>query len=343
MTNILKNKNQGSQEYQGHPEYPESNDKREILEGFKSPQKRISSKYLYDKRGSELFEQICDLDEYYLTRTEIDILNACVGEVANYISERATLLEFGSGSSVKTRILLDQLDTSEAMITYVPIDISKNFLLETAQKLEKEYTQVRISPICADFTQPLSIAEHLTDEEPDKDKKLVFFPGSTIGNFEPEKAQMLLKQTGLLLGRKGLLLIGVDLIKEASQLEAAYNDAKGVTAAFNLNLLTRLNLEYSADFNLSQFAHKAVFNRQESRMEMHLVSLTDQWVRIAETPFYLHQGETIHTENSYKYDFDAFEKISQESGFAVIHRWTDPNQLFAVYLLEATSHLSVVH
>jgi dimethylhistidine N-methyltransferase len=304
---------------------------KEILNGLKSEKKTISPKFLYDKHGSELFEQICELKEYYPTRTEIGILESYSNEISKLIGPRAHLIEFGSGSSKKTRLLINSLSQPS---TYIPIDISREFLYSTFLDLKKEYPYLRILPIYADFTQPLCFpSDALTLEF--EGKSVIFFPGSTLGNFEPQSALRLLSQSAQWLGRQGMMLVGIDLVKNREILEKAYNDPRGITAAFNLNLLRRINQELQGNFDLNQFRHHAYFNIQESRIEMHLMSQSQQDVSIQGEKLHFEKGESIHTENSYKYTPDSFERMAHASGFNKVQMWTDPQRLFAVYLLEA--------
>ncbi|MBI3544965.1 MAG: L-histidine N(alpha)-methyltransferase, partial [Deltaproteobacteria bacterium] len=243
--------------------------KDDVLEGLSLGQKAIPPKYFYDERGSALFERICELPEYYLTRTERGILETHIRSIVGGFGPRKTLLELGSGASLKTRLVLNEFKSCE---TYVPIDISEEFLFKTARALAREYPRIKINPVCADFLKPLRLPL-------DDGGRVLFFPGSTIGNFEPLDALKLLQNVARLLGRGGRMLLGVDLFKDVKVLEAAYNDSQGVTAAFNLNVLARMKNELGADFNLNAFNHRAFFNPEESRIEMHLESTLDQVVR----------------------------------------------------------------
>lgn len=300
----------------------------DVLAGLSKPLKTIAAKYFYDERGSELFEQICELDEYYLTRTETALLREHATEMAELLGDRCLLIEFGSGSGLKSKLLLGAV---KGVAAYVPIDISRTALVQSARELSLEFPELQISAVCADFTVPLALPDSLCAAAT---RRAGFFPGSTIGNFDPKDAVDLLSRIGALLESGGRLLIGVDVLKDAAILEPAYNDAKGVTAAFNLNLLIRINRELSANFNLKQFVHHAVLNREKSRVEMHLRSRVAQNVEVAGRTFYFRTGETIHTENSYKYSTENFERLALAAGFSVVRRWSDAKGLFAVYCLE---------
>lgn len=298
-------------------------------QGLARPQKKTPPKYFYDEKGSSLFERICDLPEYYVTHTEEKILAQNIGLIASRLAGRKSLVELGSGSSRKTRLLLD---SCAELRTYVPVDISADFLLQEAGKIEAEYARLKVIPVCADFTLPFSLPAECGS---DPRRVAAFFPGSTIGNFEPKEALRLFRSLSRLLEGGGRLLLGVDLVKDPAVLEAAYDDSSRVTAAFNLNLLGRMNRELGANFDLRAFAHRAFFNTEESRIEMHLVSLKDQLVRIGEDMFAFREGESIHTESSYKYEPARFEALVEEAGFGVVDRWTDERGYFAVYLIGA--------
>lgn len=297
----------------------------DVVRGLSRPQKRIPSKYFYDERGSELFEKITHLEEYYLTRTEKEILRVHVDEFARRLGPRAVIIEPGSGSSAKTRLLIDHCDK---LYAYVPVDISRRFLLEQAENLKEEYPELRVEPVVADYTRPFE----LPVEPESHRRRLIFFPGSTVGNFKPDEARAFLESLGGLLKAGDAMLIGVDLVKERRILEKAYNDSEGVTAAFNKNLLHRINRELKADFDPGAFAHGAFYNEAENRIEMHLKSLRAQTVHINGCGFDFAKGETIHTENSYKYTPKSFEKIC-EGIFRVEKVWTDPEELFSVQFL----------
>jgi L-histidine Nalpha-methyltransferase len=298
----------------------------DVLEGLSKRQKTLPCKYLYDARGSQLFDRICELPEYYPTRTEAAILRDHIGEIAGCFPYGAVLIEYGSGSSTKTRLLLDRVDDLSA---YVPVDICSDHLLRSARRLKARYPRLRVRPICADFTRPFRVPR--LDDRP----RAVFFPGSTIGNFGPEEAVGLLRSMAKVAGSGGGLLIGVDLLKSPAILEPAYDDASGVTAAFNLNLLARVNRELDGTFDLAAFAHRAVFNTVESRVEMHLVSRTEQVAKVGETAFHFEAGETIHTENSHKYSRESFAELARRGGWRVESVWTDASELFSVQYLVA--------
>lgn len=299
--------------------------REEIMEGLRQPQKMIPSKFFYDERGSELFEKITGLDEYYPTRTEKKILKKNIDAITDRIGSDSVLVELGSGSSTKTRLLLDHLPDLAA---YVPVDISQDYLLETVRSLKQEYPDLIIKPVCADYTKPFGIP----DIGRPFDYYVLFYPGSTIGNFRPERAQQFLETISRLLVPGGGLLIGVDLKKDPSLLEAAYNDTEGVTAEFNKNMLSRLNRELDADFDIEQFKHRAFYNEAEGRIEMHLVSLCDQSARLNGEIVRFEKGETIHTENSYKYSLDEFAALVSD-WFEVEKVWTDEEGLFSLQYL----------
>lgn len=296
----------------------------EVLEGLGSPVKRLSPKLFYDQRGSQLFDAITELPEYYPTRTEIGILREFGSEMADLLGRDNVLIELGSGSSLKIQTLLAALQPR----VYMPVDISKEHLLESAHALAERFPGLSIRAACADYSAPFKLPL-----EPDWTDLAAFFPGSSIGNFNPDDARLLLGRVARLLGLGGRLLIGVDLPKDPAILNAAYDDAQGVTAAFNLNLLTRINRELEGDFDLEAFAHRAFFNIAESRIEMHLVSLIDQRVSVAGEGFAFRAGETIHTESSYKYGVEAFKQLAAEAGFVSEQVWTDPAGLFSVHCL----------
>lgn len=300
-----------------------------VLAGLRQPQKQVEPKYFYDETGSQLFEQICQQPEYYPTRTELGIMASHVDEMAEEVGPGAALIEYGAGSGRKTQLLLENLDAPAA---YVPVDISREFLLESASRLARRYPDIEVLPVCADFTQPLTLPE---PSEPAV-RNVLYFPGSTIGNFGQAEAVDLLRMMRAEAGDDGGLLIGVDLLKPLDILEPAYNDVAGITAAFNLNLLARFNRELDADFDLDAFRHLAVFDTQAGRIEMRLVSQRTQQVRVAGEQFAFADGEYIVTEYSHKYTKDQFAAMAASAGFRLETLWTDPEQLFSVqYLIAA--------
>lgn len=300
----------------------------EVLEGLRQPQKRLPSKYFYDEKGSELFDQITYLEEYYLTRTERAILQDNIDEITSAIGSNAMIVEPGSGSSKKTRILLEELDEPAA---YVPVDISGQFLLRVVNNLRMEYPRISIIPVFQDYTSEFD----LPDLGGSYKHQVVFFPGSTIGNFRPAMARSFLKTIARSTDPDSSLLVGVDLKKDKKTLEVAYNDSQGLTAAFNKNILRRLNRELDADFDLDQFIHRAFYNEEEGRMEMHLVSQREQRVTVGGEQVTFDKGESIHTENSYKYSLEEFEEMVAGL-YSVKKVWTDNQDYFSVQYLERT-------
>lgn len=302
---------------------------QDAIHGLAASPRRLPSKYFYDEEGSRFFDAITELEAYYPTRTEQRILEDNLDAIADQIGENAVLIEYGSGSSTKTQLLLDRLspqDGRSGLASYVPIDISEEHLLKTANALRAAYPTLRIEPVAADYTQPFTIP----DDPDHRRKRVVFFPGSTIGNFEPQEAQSFLAQIADVAGPGGGLLIGVDRKKDVAVLERAYDDPEGVTAAFNRNLLVRLNREVGADFDLDRWAHKACYNSDEGRVEMHLVSLGDQTVHLGGQAFSFQDGETIHTENSYKYAPGELEALADNAGLTLVHDWADERHWFGV-------------
>jgi dimethylhistidine N-methyltransferase len=308
--------------YDLHP--PLDDFRAEVLAGLQRSPKALPPKFLYDKQGAELFDAICTLDEYYLTRTEMAILQTYAAEIATLIGDGA-LIEFGSGSSQKVRIILDAMPQ---IPTYVGLDISKQHLQESCSQLANDYPGMAAIAICTDYTQPLQLppipALH-------NKHKVGFFPGSSIGNLEPQEAVQFLKNTAPLLGQ-GDLLIGVDLKKDTAILEAAYDDAKGISAQFALNLLSRMNRELAANFDLANFSYEAFYN-PIGRIEMYLVSLINQVVHIGDVPISFQAGERLKTENSYKYSLSEFQEVAQLAGFQTKCVWTDPQQWFSLHYL----------
>lgn len=307
---------------------PIENMREEVLRGLMHTPKSISPKYFYDERGSKLFERICELEEYYLTRSEISVLEANAEEIAGRLGARCFLFEFGSGAGRKTKLVLDKLERPAA---YAPVDISREMLLESAERLSRDYPRMQVVPVLGDFNDRIEIPDRFYSWT---QTKAAFFPGSTIGNLDPEAAIAFFERVATLVGNNGMFLVGVDLLKDPHTLEAAYNDARGVTAAFNLNLLERFNRELGADFDLSAFRHLAFFNSARSRIEMHLESLRDQTVTVSGTQIDFRAGETIHTESSYKYSPEQFDELVSRTGFRRRRFWTDENRNFGVFLFE---------
>ena len=299
----------------------------EVLSGLARSPRKLSPKFFYDHHGSQLFEAITELPEYYPTRAEISILEEHGETIAAFLGQDCLLLELGSGSSKKIRVLLDALKPA----AYMPMDISREHLLDSAQALVADYPALEVHAACADFATDFELPycpEHLP--------RAAFFPGSSIGNFEPAQALKLLQRVAGYVGEGGKLLIGVDLKKDAGILHAAYNDEQQVTAAFNLNMLQRINRELDADFDLQAFSHDAFYNAGESRVEMHLVSRNRQTVTVAGHTFDFAEGETIHTESSYKYDVEEFLSLATQAGFVSDQVWTDDQQLFSVHCLRCS-------
>lgn len=296
----------------------------QAIAGLASTPRTLPSKFFYDERGSDLFLQICELPEYYVTRTETEILRHYGAEIAESIGDNAELVGFGTGAGTKTRMLLQHLRN---LIAYVPVDISKQHLTESAEALSREMPSLEILPVCADYLQPIEL--------PTPSRKpahiAVYFPGSTIGNLKPEVAKHFLERVCRLCGESGGLIIGVDLVKSKEVLEAAYNDAAGVTAAFNHNILVRANRELDADFDLSNWRHLSVFNEEASRIEMHLISETEQTVHLGDREFHFAPEEKIITEFSYKHTIEGFSALAGSAGFQPARVWTDPQKLFAVF------------
>jgi dimethylhistidine N-methyltransferase len=300
----------------------------DALDGLRQQPKALPCKYLYDAEGSKLFDQICTLPEYYPTRTELGILRAHAVDMALCLGPDALLVEYGSGSSVKTRLLLDRLARP---VAYVPVDISRQHLLETALALRLDYPGLEILPVCADFTAPVTLPRPRRAAA----RRAVYFPGSTIGNFSEAGAIALMTGVARLVGPGGAFLVGVDLAKAPRVLERAYDDAAGVTAAFNLNLLARMNRELDADFDLRRFRHRAVWVAEASRIEMHLVSEAEQVAHLGGVEIRFARGESICTEHSHKYTPEGFARLARRAGLAVRRVWTDRDQRFSVQYLEA--------
>jgi L-histidine Nalpha-methyltransferase len=299
----------------------------DVLAGLSRVPKRLPSKYFYDARGSELFERICEQPEYYLTRVELGIMQACAGEMAEALGPRLRLVEFGSGAGLKTRLLLEAL---AAPVAYLPVEISPSALSRSVARLADAFPAIDLQPVCADFTAPLALP-------PPRDKPsrtAVYFPGSTLGNFDGEESRALLRAMRALVGADGAVLIGLDLKKDRAELEAAYNDAAGVTAAFTLNLLQRINRELDADFDIDRFRHRAVYNTLAGRIETSIVSKVEQEVRVAGRQVRFLAGESMAVEISCKYSDADVQRLAAQAGFRVVRRWSDHADRFGVFLLQ---------
>ena len=294
-----------------------------IIDGLLLPEKMISPKYFYDERGSQLFDQITHLPEYYPTETELGIMQENMDEIVALVGKHASLIEFGSGSSRKTRALLGSL---KDLAAYVPVDISEEHLLESNEQLQREFPDLEVLPVVADFTHPFDLPSPKVSPL----KNIVYFPGSTIGNFAHDAAHDLLKVMYQEAGEHGALLIGVDLQKNTAVIERAYNDSAGITAAFNLNMLQHLNEEFGFDFDLSCYTHNAHYNEAEGRMEMRLFSSCDQVVTAGDAEILVGDGEAILTEYSHKYTLDGFKQMAASAGFEIERVWTDADALFSV-------------
>jgi dimethylhistidine N-methyltransferase len=295
----------------------------DVIAGLSLPQKSLPPKYFYDARGGRLFERICRLPEYYLTRAELALTRANLPAIARFAGRGCQLIEYGSGESLKTRLLIRALRPA----AYTPVDISAAALRGAALRLRREFPWLRILPLQADFSRPVEAPNLLPHA-----RRVAYFPGSTIGNLTPEQAQAFLRMSADQAAR---MLVGVDLRKDANLLHAAYNDAQGVTAAFNLNLLARINRELRANFDLRKFAHYAFYDPSRGRIEMHLVSLARQAIRIGTHRFDFDVGESIHTENSYKYSIEGFAALAAAAGFTARKLWMDRKELFALHGLTA--------
>lgn len=302
----------------------------DVLAGLSKNPRTLPCKYFYDARGSDLFQKICELPEYYLTRTELEILNRYAGEMADALGPGIELIGLGTGAGTKTRILLEKL---HAPIAYVPVDISKEQLARSTKSFRKLFPTLEILPVCADYLELVKLPA--PSRKPAR--KVVYFPGSTIGNFETAPARQFLRRIARYVGRGGGLLIGVDLEKDRRVLEDAYNDSAGVTAQFNLNLLVRANRDLGADFNPKNWRHQAIYNSAEGRIEIYLVSQVNQTVRIAGRRFDFQAGEKISTEYSYKHTLEGFTKLAAAAGFEFGRMWTDDARLFGVFYFTVTS------
>ena len=298
----------------------------EVLAGLTAERKALPPKLFYDQRGAELFEEICELPEYYLTRSELEILRCRAGEIANLAGPECAVIEYGSGAGIKVRLLLDALDNP---VAYVPVDISQSQLLQVAAEISTDYPDLPVMPVCADYTRRFDLPELPRQER----KRLAFFPGSTIGNFHPHEAVEFLKHIRALVGNDGAMVLGVDRAKDKAVLDAAYNDAAGLTAEFNLNMLRRLNRDIRAEFDVDSFEHVAFYNPRESRVEMHLRSRRPQTICVSGKPIHFDEDETIWTESSYKYSRAALDQLLDASGFRLRQLWTDSNEQFWVAYL----------
>ena len=302
---------------------PADNFLTDVLSGLSAPQKNIPPKYFYDERGSQLFEAICELPEYYLTRAEIALLHVHAREIAQLLGEDCALIEYGSGASRKTRILIEAARPA----LYMPVDISRETLEQSSVRLAADYRWLEIHAVWGDYSLPLPLPEVAA-------RKIVFFPGSTIGNFTPDNALIFLRNCLRIAAPDGAMIVGVDLKKPEALLNAAYDDAQGVTAAFNLNLLTRINCELNGSFDVGQFKHRAFYNARANRVEMHLESKVMQDAGVGNQTFSFARGETIHTENSYKYSVSEFQELARAAGFDPVACWS--NALFSIHHLSAS-------
>ncbi len=314
------------QRYQFYDLHPETADFRaDVIQGLSADAPAILPKYFYDEAGSRLFAQICTTEEYYPTRTEVGIIRDNIDEIVVTLGKQCLLIEPGSGDSYKVRLLLDALRP----IAYLPMDISRLYLQAEAQKLAAEFSWLNVHAVCNDFTRNLELPYKVKST-----RKIAFFPGSTIGNFSPDQALNVLQEMGAMVGTDGGVLIGVDLQKDSQILHAAYNDKAGYTAQFNKNLLSRMNRELGADFNPDYFKHDAFFNARQHRIEMHLLSETNQQVHIDEHVFSFEKGKSILTEYSYKYTVEHFQQLAEKAGFERVKTWVDTEQLFSVHYLQ---------
>ncbi|WP_206605596.1 L-histidine N(alpha)-methyltransferase [Pelagibaculum spongiae] len=324
--NLQPNLQQHTADFQFHDFAPKSEDLSQAIQsGWSEKPKNISPKFFYDQRGSQLFDKICQLDEYYVTRTEIMLLEKHANEIAKNIGDNSCLIEMGSGSSKKIRLILEALRPA----LYMPIDISREHLIESASLLAKDYSWLKINAVCLDYSEQWN----LPDETP-RLNRAAFFPGSSIGNFHPLQASQLLQQMSQALGKGGKIIIGVDLKKPEKQLNAAYNDKNGITAEFNKNLLHRINRELFCDINPDSFSHNAFYSHSHNRIEMHLVSNQQQVISIQGIDYHFDKGESIHTECSYKYSASDFQQLAVNSGLTPLKCWIDNEAKFSIHLLE---------
>lgn len=296
-----------------------------VIAGLSAEPKQLSPKFFYDEAGSKWFDAITELPEYYPTRTEIGLLRDYGNEIADLLGHDNLLLELGSGSSLKIRTLLDVLQPA----VYMPIDISKEHLQQAAMSIATDYPNLQVCAVCADYSKPIELPKFSSDYP-----CVAFFPGSSVGNFEPKEAVLFLQRVATMIGKGGKLLIGVDLRKKPNVLHAAYNDSQGVTAAFNLNLLARINNELGANFAVDDFQHYAFYNPKLYRIEMHLLSMKNQAVRCNGETFNFQDGESIHSESSYKYSVEAFQQLAAQAGFKALQVWQDEQALFSIHCLE---------
>jgi len=313
---------------------PESSDfLNDVIGGLSSNPRTLPCKYFYDERGAGLFQKICELPEYYITRTEIEILDRSRAEIASQLGPNIELIGLGTGAGTKTRILIEALETPAV---YIPVDISEKQLRESTALFQKIFPDLEILPVCADYLQRIV----LPSPSRNRARKIVYFPGSTIGNFEPAEALEFLHRIANVCRGSGGLLIGVDLKKDRQVLEAAYNDRAGITAQFNLNLVERVNRELGADFDLDQWQHRAIYNSNAGRIEMHLNSEIDQFVHLDQHKFHFRRGDKIITEFSYKYSPEEFAALAGKAGFAFVRMWTDNARLFGLFYLTALPEAS---
>jgi L-histidine Nalpha-methyltransferase len=312
-----------SSDHAAHAEF-----EADVIAGLSADTKNIPPKYFYDAEGSRLFEEITRLPEYYPTRTETGILREHARDLNGIIPDKVALVEFGSGACIKVQILLDNVP---AIAAYLPVDISGDFLKGEAERIAKDYPRLAVHPVVADFTKPFTLPGEFAQMP-----KAGFFPGSTIGNFEPHDAVSFMRNAAQTIGQGGVMVMGVDLVKDTAMLQAAYKDAAGVTAKFNLNLLRRINRELDGNFDLRNFEHHAFYNRERRRIEMHLASKKRQKVTVAGRAFTFRAGETIHTENSYKYTSGSFAALARGCGWTPEIAWTDKDELFSVHVLRAS-------
>src|SRR6266536_2416100 len=296
----------------------------DVIAGLSSNPRALPCKYFYDERGAALFQKICELPEYYITRTEIDILDRHRAEIASQVGANIQLIGLGTGAGTKTRILIEALDKPAV---YIPVDISEKQLRKSTAVFQKIFPNLEILPVCADYLQPVVLPSPRREAA----RNVVYFPGSTIGNFEPNEALEFLRRIANVSGRGGALLIGADLQKDQNVIEAAYNDKAGVTAQFNLNLLAHINRETGTNFDLSRWQHRAIYNSEAGRIEMYLISATNQTVRIQERQFHFRAGEKILTEHSYKHTPEGFIALARQAGFDFLKLWTEDARLFGVF------------